>query len=274
MVIMKWKKRNVSVLSALLAAMVLVSCQGDLDLLNDDGSSEGESHNDGGSNANGAVFLLIDEESIDNGNPPNNFSETDVNDQLASLDQRSTLRYFQQNIGRQIDLFSGEVGDEGWFAIKTIPNSWIQAGPTSTGTENFLRAAPGLGGGDDDPEKYLDKIPDITPLRATGLRMLVGQRILALVYDSDISINYSPLNGNLKGETLGLVALEVLQVRKRNDGSSGSLPRITVRILNVDSIREEALKLFVNAPVPQSSSEPYDITPPNSAEAPQFADAR
>ena len=174
MVIMKWKKRNVSVLSALLAAMVLVSCQGDLDLLNDDGSSEGESHNDGGSNANGAVFLLIDEESIDNGTPPNNFSETDVNDQLASLDQRSTLRYFQQNIGRQIDLFSGEVGDEGWFAIKTIPNSWIQAGPTSTGTENFLRAAPGLGGGDDDPEKYLDKIPDITPLRATGLRMLVG----------------------------------------------------------------------------------------------------
>lgn len=271
---MKWKKLNVSVLSALLAAMVLVSCQDDLDLLDDDGSSESESHNDGGSNTNGAVFLLIDEESIDNGNPPNNFSETDVNDQLASLDQRSTLRYFQQNIGRQIDLFSGEVGDEGWFAIKTIPNSWIQAGPTSTGTENFLRAAPGLGGGDDDPEKYLDKIPDITPLRATGLRMLVGQRILALVYDSDISINYSPLNGSLKGETLGLVALEVLQVRKRNDGSSGSLPRITVRILNVDTIREEALKLFMNAPVPQSSSEPYDITPPNSAEAPQFADAR
>lgn len=271
---MKWKKLNLSLIPALLAAMVLVSCQDDLDLPDDDGSSDSELHNDNGSQARGAVFLLIDEESIDNGNPPNNFSETDVNDQLASLDQRSTLRYFQQNIGRQIDLYSGDVGDEGWFAIKTIPNSWIQAGPTSTGAENFLRAAPGLGGGDDDPEKYLDKIPDITPLRATGLRMLVGQRILALVYDSDISINYSPLNGSLKGETLGLVALEVLQVRKRTDGSSGSLPRITVRILNVDSIREEALKLFMNAPVPQSSSEPYDITPPNSVVAPQFADAR
>lgn len=258
----------------MLASLVLISCQDDLDLLDDSGSSENVSQNENGSQANGAVLLLIDEESIDNGNPPNNFSETDVNDQLASLDQRSTLRYFRQNVGRQIDLYSGEVGDEGWFAVKTIPESWIQAGPTSNGSENYLLAGPGLGGGDDDPEKYLDKIPDITPLRATGLRMLVGQRILALVYDSDISINYSPLNGSLKGETLGLVALEVVQVRKRTDGSTGSLPRITVRILDVDQVRDEPRKLFMNAPKPASSSEPYDISPPSIVDAPQFADAR
>ncbi|OYW17177.1 MAG: hypothetical protein B7Z54_08690 [Sphingobacteriales bacterium 12-47-4] len=209
-----------------------------------------------------SILVAIDEESIDNGNTPNNFSETDVNDQLARLDQRSTLKYFRENVGREIILYSGEVGDEGWFAIKTIPNSWKQAGPTTNGAQNYLKAGPGLGGGDDGPEVLLDKIPNVTPLRATGLKMLVGQTILAVVYDGDVSINYSPLNGSLKGETLGLVALEVIEVKKRTDGSSGSLPRITVRIRNVETVKQMTLSLFSNAPVPQSSSEPYDITPP------------
>ena len=39
-----------------------------------------------------AILLVIDEESIDNGNEPNNFSETDVNDQLAEIGLRKPLR--------------------------------------------------------------------------------------------------------------------------------------------------------------------------------------
>ena len=100
------------------------------------------------------VFLVIDEESIDNGNEPNNFSETDVNDQLARVGQRQQLAYFKNNVGKTITLYTGQVGDEGWHALKTIPNNWKSAGPTANGTKNFLQAGPGLGGGTDDREVY------------------------------------------------------------------------------------------------------------------------
>ncbi len=156
--------------------------------------------------SNAAILLLIDEDSIDNGTPPNNFSDTDVNDQIADVGLRLPLRYFRENAGNTIDLFTGQVGDEGWFALKTIPSSWVNAGPTSKGALNFLVPGPGLGAPvpDDNRERWLDEIPGVTPLRATGLSMLIGKTVLAVVYDSDISINYSPLEGNLKGANLGL----------------------------------------------------------------------
>ncbi len=75
-------------------------------------------------------FLVIDEESIDNGNEPNNFSESDPDDNLAEIGLRQTLRFFRDNIGAEIVLYTGQVGDEGWFALKTIPVSWESAGPT------------------------------------------------------------------------------------------------------------------------------------------------
>ncbi|MDX2048894.1 MAG: hypothetical protein SFU87_19045 [Chitinophagaceae bacterium] len=209
-----------------------------------------------------SVFLLLDEDAIDNGNPPNNFSETDVNDHLARVGLRLALPYFRDKVGDTIELFSGEVGDEGWYALKTIPASWKNAGPASNGTRNFLQAGPGLGTGNDGPEILLDKIPYVTPLRAKGLAMLVGKPILAIVYDGDISNNYGPLTGNLQGTNLGVVALEVLKVSRRTDGSSSSLPRITIKILSVDDVSAASLRLFGNAPEPVSSSEPFDVTPP------------
>lgn len=222
----------------------------------------------------GSIVLVIDEESIDNGNPPNDFSETDVNDQLARVGLRQTLRYFRDNVGKTVELYTGEVGDEGWHALKTIPNTWISAGLTGNGTRNFLQAGPGLGGGEDGPEVLLDKIPNVTPLRARGLKMLTGRTVLAVVYDGDVSINYGPLSGNLQGANLGLVALEVLDVRRRTDGSSGSLPRVSVRIKAVDAAMNAPLKLFSNAPVPRSSSEPFDVNPPASIPGITLADAR
>lgn len=216
-----------------------------------------------------AVFLLIDEESIDNGNPPNNFSANDVNDQLAAIGLRQPLRFFENNVGREIDLFTGQVGGEGWFALKTVPNSWVTTGPTGNGLRNYLTPGPRLGAAipDDDREVLLDKIPNVTPLRATGLAMLVGQTVYAVVYDSDISINYSPLTGNLQGDNLGVVAFDVIRVVKRTDGSSSDLPRVTIRIRNAANVSGLDLSLFANAPVPQSSSEPFDITPPSNPPA-------
>ncbi|MDZ7605104.1 MAG: hypothetical protein U5K79_05840 [Cyclobacteriaceae bacterium] len=214
-------------------------------------------------NSSEAVFLLIDDDSIDNGNEPNDFSATDVNDQLADIGLRIPLKYFKDNVGKTIELYTGEVGDEGWFALKTIPSSWASAGPTTDGLKNYLVPGPRLGAPipDDDREVLLDKIPNVTPLRATGLSMLKGKTVYAVVYDSDISINYSPLNGNLMGSNLGVVAFDVLEVRKRTDGSSGSLPRVTIKIRNTDQVSAKTLVLLASSPVPTSSSEPFDVEP-------------
>lgn len=261
-----------SILLTGILFITLPSCQKD----HDDDDDDRNGHHQNGSestNITESIFLVIDEESIDNGNPPNNFSATAVNDNFAEVGVRQTLKYFKDNVGKTITLYTGEVGDEGWFALKTIPGSWNSAGPTDNGFRNFLLAGPGLGGGEDDKENLLDKIPNVTPLRARGLKMLTGRTILAVVYDGDVSINYGPLNGSLKGANLGLVALEIIEVRKRTDGSSGSLPRVKVKILSVDAAKSAALKLFSNAPVPKSSSEPYDINPPADTPAINLSDA-
>lgn len=261
--------------SGSLVLLSLSSCQKEIQTTDEQSTSNNSQLNTSTSQTQvtESVFLVIDEESIDNGNPPNNFSETDVNDQLATIGLRQTLRYFKDNVGKTIDLYSGEVGDEGWHALKTIPNSWKSAGPTTNGTRNFLQAGPGLGGGEDGPEVLLDKILNLTPLRAKGLKMLTGKTVLAVVYDGDVSINYGPLEGNLQGSNLGVVALEVIEVRRRTDGSSGSLPIIKVRIVSVDAATTAPLKLFSNAPVPRSSSEPFDINPPANTPAIILADA-
>nr|WP_290940715.1 hypothetical protein [Haliscomenobacter sp.] len=61
-------------------------------------------------------------------------------------------------------MYTGEVGDEGWHALKTIPNSWINAGPSGNGLLNFLAPGPGLGGGEDDRRRfYWTKFPMSTP---------------------------------------------------------------------------------------------------------------
>jgi hypothetical protein len=242
------------------AGLLLTACDGFLASDDDDNSPN---------NSTASIFLLIDEDSIDNGNEPNDFSDTDVNDQLSDIGLRLPLKYFKDNVGKTITLYTGQVGDEGWFALKTIPSSWQGTGPTSNGLENYLVPGPKLGAPepDDDREVLLDKIPNVTPLRATGLKMLEGKTILAVVYDSDISINYSPLNGNLMGANLGRVAFDVLSVKERTDGSTSSLPSVTIRIRNVDEVAALPRMLFDNAPVPSSSSEPFDIAPPASVPA-------
>lgn len=213
-----------------------------------------------------AVFLLIDEESIYTDEKPNYFKDKDINDDMAEVGFRKPLPYFVNNVGKTIWLYTGQVGDEGWFAPKTIPDSWKTVGPANNGTLNFFA-------GMNKSEDLLDKIPDVTPLRATGLTMLKGATVYAVVYDSDVSINYSPLNGSLKGSTLGVVALTVLDVVKRTEGSSSSLPKVAVRIENISAVSKLPLLLFSNAPVPKSSSEPFDITPPKTYKAPQFVSA-
>ncbi len=219
-----------------------------------------------------AVFLLIDEESIDNGKEPNNFKDWEINDHISKIGLRTVLPYFKENIGKKIPLHTGHVGDEGWFAPTQIPLTWINSGLSGNGTFNFL-FGPGFGLGYDGNDYLLDKVPGVVPLRATGLKMLIGKTVYAVVYDSDISINYDPLTANLQGESLGVVAFTVLDVVKRKNGSSSSLPTAIVRVENASKVFTYPQMLFFNAPKPESSSEPMDILIPNNVAEPLFVKA-
>jgi hypothetical protein len=213
------------------------------------------------SGAEKPLLLVIDGESIGTGVAPNRFSARAVNDQRARVGLRAPLPAFAgANVGRTLTLYSGEVGDEGWFALTTIPDPWADAGPTADGIANYLAAGPGLGSGA-SPEALLDKVRGVTPLRATGLRLLVGRRVCAVVNKSDVSVNYRPLNGSLKGDNLGLVALEVGSVTARGGPRRSALPRLEVRVLDSETVCAEALDLLGTAPAPLSSSRPFDVIP-------------
>ena len=57
---------------------------------------------------------------------------------------------------------------------------------------------------------------------------MVGQSCCAVVYDSDISFNNPPPDGNLQGSTLGIIHFTVLAVGPDPEGSV--LPDITIII--------------------------------------------
>ena len=234
------------------------------------------------------IFLIIDENAIDNAlhfnsagggiipEGPQFFSDWDVNDDIESETQRSVLRYFQSHIGRTITIKSGETGDEGWFAPNCIPAKWISSYSNMdnncfTGSEQQLaiRNYVGLNGTSAIPsQERLDKIPDVRPLRALGLNRLIGKVVYAVVYDSDLSINYdlgTPLgvNGNLQGETLGVVVFRVNEVRTLNNFSSSTLPEVQITILDPASYSNSNFMLL-SAPVPASSSVPNDRIAPGS----------
>ncbi len=234
------------------------------------------------------IFLIIDEDAIDNGlqfnssgggiipGGPQYFSDWDVNDDISSETQRSVLRYFQSNIGSTITIKSGQTGDEGWYAPNCIPAKWISSYPYMdttclTGTEQQLaiRNYLGLNGTSAIPsQERLDKTPDVRPLRALGLNRLIGKVVYAVVYDSDVSINYdlgTPLgvNANLQGETLGVVAFQVNEVRTLNNFSSSTLPEVQITILDAASYANNNFMLL-SAPVPASSSVPNDRIAPGS----------
>ena len=62
------------------------------------------------------------------------------------------------------------------------------------------------------PQSQLDEIPDVMPLRDQDLVRLIGLTCTAVVYDSDISMNYDPIKANLQGARLGLFTFTVLGV--------------------------------------------------------------
>ncbi|MGY5847316.1 hypothetical protein ACW6QP_07830 [Salegentibacter sp. HM20] len=266
---MKRKWSLIWIFGLFFALAFVISCNNDddvsddIDDVTDDISDDVDDITDddnGNGTGNSAVLIIIDDDSIDNGDEPNDFSEEDVNDDISEIGQRQELRYFADNTDEEITLYTGQVGDEGWFALTSTPTGWDAVGPSENGARNYLEAGPGLGGDEDDD--LLDEIPDVIPLRATSLAMLTGQVVIAVVYDSDVSINYDPIIANLQGENLGVVAFEVLEVTARTDDSDSDLPEVRIKILDAATVIEHTIYLFSNPEIPESSSEPEDVTPP------------
>jgi hypothetical protein len=239
----------------------------------------------------GATLLIIDEDGIDNGlhlnrtgggitpSGPSFWTDREVNDDIAAYGFRGILRYFadSRNFGRTITVRTGQTGDEGWFAPTCIPRKWLGSSTSSTantclegaervtGINNyFFSGQTPFAGAPTSwaiPQNRLDKIPHVMPLRARGLVSLIGKDVCAVVYDSDISINYDHgtslgVNGNLQGATLGIAAFRVNEVRTLNNFSSSTLPEVQITVLDAAETCKN-FQLF-NAPVPNSSSEPND----------------
>ena len=192
----------------------------------------------------------------------NGFCET------SAIGKRTTVKYFAENIGREILLPSGSVGDEGWFAPTSVRIAWKNAGPEiGDGLRNYLDAGPGLGSPDakGNRESLLDNVPDLTPLRAMGLARLEGSAICGIVLDGEVKMSYSPIRtGNIQGPNLGKVAFQVLGTENASGRSATDLPYVRVRILDAEAVCADPLTLVVNVDRPSCSvlqtlvSEPWN----------------
>jgi len=148
-----------------------------------------------------SCILIIDEDTIDNDmfSIEQRAGELGIESDELINDNRSTetgnpwLTWNTLSPGDVVLLPGGQVKDEGVFALpETLPFS----------VADFLEGTV--------QQSQLDKIDGVMPLQNQELASLIGRTCVAVVYDSDISINYKPINGNLQGERLGRFAFTVL----------------------------------------------------------------
>jgi hypothetical protein len=86
-------------------------------------------------------------------------------------------------------------------------------------------------------QSCLDKVRDVMPLRNQDLVQFVGKTCTAIVYDSDVSINYQPLQANLQGRRNGKFTFKVDSLEVPGNGtlpesaSSTSLYALWLQVL-------------------------------------------
>jgi cysteine-rich repeat protein len=128
-----------------------------------------------------------------------------VNDDRPTKMGNPPLRWNQLFPGDIALLPTGQVDDEGWFALPPVIR---YADDRTSNLTNQQWIAAFVNG--TLPQDLLDKVRDVMPLRNHELVELVGRTCVAVVYDSDISINYRPEYANLQGERYGLFTFTVL----------------------------------------------------------------
>ncbi|MCP3982463.1 MAG: hypothetical protein GY716_24435, partial [bacterium] len=160
-------------------------------------------------------LVIIDEETVDNdiltieqaawshGVEPDYL----VNDDRPTEVGNPPLRWNELFPGDVVLLPGGEVDDEGWFDLPEAIR-YADDRTTDLSDEEWIQAfVDGT-----LPQDQLDKVRDVMPLRNPELLALVGRTCTAIVYDSDISINYVPLYANLQGARYGRFTFKVLAV--------------------------------------------------------------
>lgn len=179
-------------------------------------------------------LLIIDEDTIDEdistiiqaANDCNELPDVLVNEDHPTHFGNPPLHWNEFCPGGEYWLPAGQTQDEGLFAPG--PGSGLDLDAFIAGTI---------------PENDLDEIPDINPIGDPEIQQFPGRSFVAVVYDSDISINVEFPDGddgdplyiaNLKGERLGLFFFTVLEVRAPGNlpetGSSSSLWEFKVRV--------------------------------------------
>ena len=151
----------------------------------------------------GICLVIIDEDGLDNNMSTiedaaaihGTTSQLLLNEDKPTKVGNPPLRWNTMFPGDVVLLSPGRVNDEGWFAPPPNP-PW----PLADFAAGVL------------PQDQLDKINDVMPLRNQELVRLIGRTCVAIVYDSDISINFDPLQANLQGERLGAFSFTVLAI--------------------------------------------------------------
>jgi len=193
------------------------------------------------------VLLLLDQSAIDYGDPPHLIPAAAANAAIATVGLRETPAFFTARVGESVTLPSGAGGSDGWFAIRNAPPSWNGGGGSDDGLENFFAAGAGLGSPDEagDRTSLLASVPGVVALRGSGLYLLAGRRVCAVLYDGDVTASTNPEVGtSLAGVNLGAVAFEVTSVGV----SADEWPAVTVQILETRDTCGAAIGPFSEAP--------------------------
>jgi hypothetical protein len=133
--------------------------------------------------------------------------------------------------GRLVLLNTGRDDDEGYFALPPKHPGYDGIRYADERPRECNKYIYGAGAYDlfiDDfvkgvvPQACLDKVRDVMPLRNQELAKLVDRTCVAVVYDSDINMDYEPIYANLQGERYGLFSFYVEAVEV-----AGSIPEST-----------------------------------------------
>ncbi|MEO1058885.1 MAG: vWA domain-containing protein, partial [Actinomycetota bacterium] len=193
--------------------------------------------------------IILDEETIDNGLKPIEEaaaalgvqSDELVNDDNPTEVGNPALLWNEIGAGQIVTLTTGQDQDEGVFGLPS----------TLVGKEGAFSLADFVAG--TVPQSRLDEVRDVNPLDNEELASLVGNSFVGVVYDSDVSINYDPLEANLQGARYGLFYFTVLGIT--SDG-----PYLDDLIVRVDPVPADMPPIASLAELLDGSADQPDFT--------------
>jgi hypothetical protein len=192
------------------------------------------------------LLLILDKSAIDYGDETHLIPEQAANSSVANIGLRDQLPFFGARRGESFKLPGGIGASAGWFALRSVPPSWDSQEGLNDGLENFYVAGAGLGSPDDSGNRVslLGSVPEVVALPSTGIGLLVGRRVCAVVYAGEIEAGATT---DLGGANLGVVAFSVTSA----DAAGADWASVTVQILDARETCSGALGAFSEAPSAQ-----------------------